>query len=85
VLVGTTPRSGGTGLHAEQHFTYHQALRPGDILQSQRSEGKTWTKTGRRGGKLLFADEVVSYTNQRSELVVAVRSVRVRTERTVSA
>jgi hypothetical protein len=71
----------GGGLHAEQHFEYHRALRPGDVLTATNKPGKTWEKEGRRGGKLLFSENVTEYRDQKGELVVTARGVGVRTER----
>jgi hypothetical protein len=72
---------GGSGLHAEQHYEYHRPLRPGDVLTATGSPGKTWEKEGRRGGKLVFSENVLEYRDQAGELVVTARSVGVRTER----
>ena len=72
--------NGGT-LHAEQHFEYHRALRPGDVLTATAKPGKTWEKEGKRAGKLVFTETVIEYRDQASELVVTARGVGVRTER----
>ncbi|MGX7678426.1 FAS1-like dehydratase domain-containing protein [Jatrophihabitans sp. DSM 45814] len=72
----------GTGLHAEQHFTYHRPIRAGDVLRAESRSGKTWEKDGRRGGKLRFSERIVDYFDSQDELVVTARSVGVRTERT---
>jgi hypothetical protein len=74
---------GGTGLHAEQHFEYARAVRPGDVLTWTTSPGKTWEKQGRRGGRLVFSELVTEYRDQQGELVVTARSVGVRTEKLV--
>ncbi len=71
----------GGGLHAEQHYEYHQPLRAGDVLTATGKPGKTWEKDGRRGGKLHFSESVTEYHNQNGELVVTARGVGVRTER----
>ena len=72
---------GGTGLHAEQHFTYHRPLRPGDVLTVESREGERWEKQGRRGGVLRFSETIVEYRDQDGRLVVTSRMVGVRTER----
>jgi len=72
---------GGSGLHAEQHYEYHRAIRPGDVLTATSTPGKTWEKEGRRSGKLMFSESVTEYRDQNGELVVTARSVGVRTER----
>jgi MaoC dehydratase-like protein len=71
----------GSGLHAEQHFEYHQPVRAGDVLTATTKPGATWEKQGRRAGKLVFVESVTEYRNQHGELVVTARSVGVRTER----
>lgn len=75
--------SGGTGLHAEQEFTYHRPLHPGDVLSAETSAGKQWEKQG-RSGKLVFNETVTEYRDQHGELVVTARGVGVRTERPVT-
>ena len=72
---------GGGGLHAEQHFEYHQPLTAGDVLTATSFPGKSWEKEGRRGGKLSFNESVTEYRNQAGELVITARGVGVRTER----
>ena len=71
------------GLHAEQHYEYHQPLRAGEVLTGTEVPGKTWEKEGRRGGKLLFSENVIEYRNAKGELVVTARGVGVRTEKVV--
>jgi hypothetical protein len=74
---------GGTGLHAEQHYTYHRPLRVGDVLTATTRPGERWEKQGRRAGVLVFAESITEYRDQDGELVVTARSVGVRTERAV--
>lgn len=71
------------GLHAEQHFEYHRALRAGDVLTATTKPGKTWTREGRRAGKLTFSESITEYRDQNGELVVTARGVGVRTERVI--
>jgi acyl dehydratase len=73
---------GGTGLHAEQEFTYHRPLRPGDVLRATSRPGDQWDKQG-RSGKLVFAESITEYWDQAGELVITARAVVVRTERPV--
>jgi len=83
---GSTPkakRSGGSGLHAEQHYTYHRPVRVGDVLTATTTPGKRWEKQGRRAGVLVFMETVTEYRDQAGELVVTARGVAVRTERAV--
>ena len=76
---------GGGGLHAEQHFTYHRHIRPGDVLTGTVKPGKTWEKEGKRSGKLVFSETITEYRDQNGELVITARGVGVRTERVVEA
>ena len=71
------------GLHAEQHFTYHRQLRPGDVLSMTTKPGKTWEKQGKRAGKLVFSETITEYRDPDGELVVTARGVGVRTERVI--
>ena len=74
---------GGGGLHAEQEFTYHRHLRPGDVLTATVRAGDSWEKQG-RSGRLVFSETVTEYRDAEGELVVTARSVGVRTERPVT-
>jgi acyl dehydratase len=76
---------GGTGLHAEQHYTYHRPVRAGDVLSAQMRAGETWEKEGKRAGKLIFSETITEYRDERGELVVTARSVGVRTEKVVGS
>jgi len=71
------------GLHAEQHFTYHRHMRPGDVLTATTRPGETWEKQSRRAGKLTFSESVTEYRDQDGELVVTARGVGVRTEKII--
>ncbi|MFN0091120.1 MAG: MaoC family dehydratase N-terminal domain-containing protein [Acidimicrobiales bacterium] len=71
------------GLHAEQHFEYHRHLKPGDVLTARTKPGESWTKEGKRGGRLHFNETVTEYFDQNGELVVTARSVGVRTEKVI--
>ncbi|CAA9222166.1 MAG: hypothetical protein AVDCRST_MAG50-643 [uncultured Acidimicrobiales bacterium] len=83
---GAAPRGpGGSGLHAEQHYEYHQPMRVGEVLTSTTTPGKRWEKEGRRAGKLVFSDTVTEWRNQQGELVITARGVSVRTERPVES
>lgn len=76
-------QAGGTSLHAEQHYTYHRGLRPGDVLTVESSAGATWDKHSARAGRLHFEEETTRFTDAAGELVVTARRVRVTTERPV--
>ena len=75
--------AGGGGLHAEQRFTYHRHLKPGDVLRATKKPGKRWERQGRRSGKLVFSELVTEYRDQNGDLVITAISVGVRTERPV--
>jgi acyl dehydratase len=51
------------GFHAEQRFTYHRHLRPGDVLAVQGRPGDRWEKDGRRGGRMRFSEQVTEYVD----------------------
>lgn len=68
----------GGALHAEQEFTYHRPIRPGDVLSATSHAGKRWEKEG-RSGKLEFAESITEYRDQTGQLVVTARGVGVRT------
>ncbi|MCZ6506950.1 MAG: MaoC family dehydratase N-terminal domain-containing protein, partial [Acidobacteria bacterium] len=74
---------GGGGLHAEQEFTYHRHLSPGDVLTVTTKPGKQWEKEGRRGGLLKFSESITEYRDQNGELVVTARGVGVQTQKVV--
>lgn len=74
---------GGSGLHAEQHFTYHRPLRAGMVLHATAREGETWEKHSERAGRLVFREHVTEYRDDAGELIVTARSVGVKTERVV--
>ena len=80
--IDEKPKSSG-GLHAEQHFEYHQPVKPGDVLTVTTKPGKTWEKESKRAGKLTFTETIQEYRNQKGELVVTSRGVGVKTERPV--
>ena len=73
----------GGGLHAEQHFTYHRHVGPGDVLTPTVKPGKTWEKQSRRGGLLKFSESVTEFHNQDGELMITSRGVGVRTEKPI--
>lgn len=82
--TGREPAAGGgTGLHAEQHYTYHRPLVAGDVLDATTRVGDTWKKEG-RSGKLRFSETITEYRTLDGELVVTARSVGVMTQRPVA-
>jgi acyl dehydratase len=77
---GTHDERGAGVLHAEQHYEYHRPLVVGDVLTATVTPGDTWEKVGRRGGKLVFFEQVTVYSDAGGEPVVTTRLVGVRTE-----
>ena len=73
----------GRGLHAEQHYEYHHPIHVGDTLTVTTRPGNSWTKEGRRGGKLTFSETISEYRNEDGVLCVTATSVGVQTERAV--
>lgn len=80
---GESSGAAAGGLHAEQHFTFHRHLRPGDVLSATTKPGKNWEKEGKRSGKLMFSETITEYRDQNGELVITARGVGVRTERVI--
>ena len=71
------------GLHAEQHYEYHQPLKVGDVITAEVKPGKSWEKESKRAGKLKFSESVTEYRNQEGELIITATSVGVVTEKPV--
>ena len=74
------PSGGGSVLHAEQRFAFTRPIRVGDVLHSRQREGKTWEKSGRKGGRLVFSELITEYFDSDGELVVTAISVSVQPE-----
>ncbi|MEZ5280067.1 MAG: MaoC family dehydratase N-terminal domain-containing protein [Acidimicrobiales bacterium] len=75
----------GGGLHAEQHFTYHRHIEPGDVLSATTFPGESWEKESKRAGKLKFSETITEYRDQNGELVITARGVGVRTEKVIDS
>jgi acyl dehydratase len=73
----------GTGLHAEQHYTYHRPVLAGEVLTVRARAGETWEKQGRRGGLLTFREGITEYLGQDGQPAVTARSVSVMTSQMV--
>lgn len=67
---------GPVGMHAEQHFTYHRPLRPGNVLSAAETPGKSWEKVG-RSGPLRFSEAITEFRDAADEPVITGRSVAV--------
>ena len=74
--AGSVPEGGG-GLHAEQHFEFHQPVRVGMVLSATQREGRTWEKTG-RSGTLHFSELITDYVDAEGNPVVTATSVGVQ-------
>jgi len=70
--------TGGNGLHAEQHYEFHQPVRIGMVLSATSREGRTWEKVG-RSGALHFSELITEYVDEHGAPVVTATSVGVRT------
>jgi uncharacterized protein YgiB involved in biofilm formation len=79
---GIAPDEGGV-LHAEQHYEFHKPVVTGMVLTAETRAGRKWTKNGRRGGELAFAEAITEYRDESGDLVVVARSVGVRTAQIV--
>lgn len=77
------PIEGGSGFHAQEHFTYHRSLRVGDVLFGSVRRGASWEKRGRRGGQLSFREHVTEYRDAEGNSVLTLSWVDVLTERVV--
>jgi N-terminal half of MaoC dehydratase len=73
------------GLHAEQRFEYHCPVHEGDVLSVTERAGRTWRKSGRRGGELEFTEKITEYRNQHGELAVVATTVTVHTENVIGS
>lgn len=82
---GSSGGGNGGGLHAEQHFTYHRHIKPGDVLAATTFPGETWEKESKRAGMLKFSETITEYRDQNGELVITARGVGVRTEKVIDS
>ncbi len=85
--TGTPPAilSGGTEMHAEQHFEYHLPMTAGQKLTIETANGESWEKQSKRAGTLHFSERIHTYRNADGERVLTIREVGVRTERSVES
>jgi hypothetical protein len=75
-------RSGAApGFHAEQHFVYHRHPQVGETLVARPHPGATWTREGKRGGRLSFHEVVTDYLDSSGMVVISARRVTCTTER----
>jgi acyl dehydratase len=72
-------------LHGEQRYEYHRPLRPGMQLRVSQRPGKSWTKQGRRGGRMQFSEHITEYRDESGELVLTGISIGIVTGQAVEA
>ncbi len=68
--TGVPNRPKDNTLHAEHHFEYHRALRPGDVLSAVSRDGNQWENLG-RSGQLHFKERITDYFDTSGVLVVS--------------
>jgi hypothetical protein len=68
----------GSTLHAEQRFTYHRHVRPGDVLRATSRPGASWEKVSRSGETLKFSEIVTDFTDISGLPVITSTQVAVR-------
>ena len=73
------PAGGGAGFDGGREIEYLKPIVAGDVLTMKKSQGDTYEREGRRGGKLTFTSDDCEFFNQRGEKVMVVRSITVRT------
>jgi hypothetical protein len=76
--------AGGGGLHAEQHYEFHQPVRLGMVLSATERQGRTWEKIG-RSGPLRFTEMIIDYVDESGAPVVTATSVGVRRDAAAEA
>ncbi|WP_300682963.1 MaoC family dehydratase N-terminal domain-containing protein [Nocardioides sp.] len=64
------------GFHMEQHFTFHQPVRAGQVLVAEARPGAAWEKSGRRVGTMRFAETLTDYRTPAGDLVATARWVQ---------
>jgi hypothetical protein len=74
--LAASSESGGSVLHAEQHFEYVAPIRVGDVLTVVVRDGRSWTKQG-RSGQLCFHEIVKEYRDGDGQVRVRSRMVLV--------
>lgn len=70
----------GPTLHAEQRYEFTRPVRVGDVLSAVQRPGRTWEKTRRGGGRLVFSESVTEFRDRDGESVVTATAVAVRVE-----
>ncbi len=80
---GSQSGAAAGGLHAEQHFTYHRHLKPGDVLHTVTYDGERWEKQSKRAGILKFSESITEYRDRNDDLVITAKGVGVVTEKVI--
>lgn len=77
-LMAQILASGGTVMHASQHFEYLGPVRIGQSVTVTERAGNTWHKVGGDGSALEFVEIIKEYANQVGDVLVRSRMVLVR-------
>lgn len=69
-------------LHGEQEFVFHGTPpRAGDVLRGQARIDKVFEKAGKRGGTMIFTEQVTDFRDQSGRLVAELRSTMIETSK----
>ncbi len=69
-------------LHGEQEFVFHGAPpRAGDVLTGQARIDKVFEKAGKRGGTMIFTEQVTEFRDPSGRLVAELRSTMIETSK----
>jgi N-terminal half of MaoC dehydratase len=67
-------------LHGEQEFVFHgEPPRAGDVLTGRSRIDRVYTKQGKRGGSMTFAETVTEFRDPSGRLVAETRSTTIET------
>lgn len=72
-------------LHGRQEFVFHGCPpRAGDVLTGQARIERVYSKAGRRGGTMTFAEQVTEFHDDSGVLVAEARSTLIETSKAAS-
>lgn len=72
-------------LHGEQAFTFHCVPpKAGDVLTGVTRIDTIYEKAGKRGGTMIFAEQVTEFRNTDGHLVAEARSVMIETSKSTT-
>lgn len=66
-------------LHGGQEYEFERPIFAGEVLTSHKGEIKTYTKQGRRGGLMKFAEITSNFTDEKGEIVLRLKSILIQT------